>query len=278
MKINGKLGLGTVQFGLTYGISNNIGQTPTEEVVKILNTAKFFNIKMLDSASAYGNSEAVLGQNDLSDFKIVSKFMPLTKEKSISNQLHGSLKKLGLNKFYGYLAHRPMDLLEHPEQWEELLRFKVEGKVKKIGFSLNEPQELERLLEKWFFPDIVQLPYNYFDRRFETAMKKLKNSGCEIHTRSAFLQGLFFVDPMQLDGFFNEVKPLLTQLQKKSPLNGALLKFVLDKPFIDKVIIGVVNESQLVQNIENLKNAPELPELEYNITGNILIPSRWPKN
>jgi len=233
---------------------------------------------MLDSASAYGSSEDVLGQNDLSSFKIVSKFMPPSKDESISIQLHGSLKKLGLNCFYGYLAHRPMDILEHPEHWEELLRLRTEAKVEKIGFSLNEPHELERLFEKGYIPDLVQVPYNYFDRRFETAMKELKRRGCEVHTRSAFLQGLFFMNPHKLGDFFSEVKPFLIQLQEKVPLNGALLKFVLDKPFIDKVVIGVENKLQLVQNIENLENAPDLPELENKIADNILIPSRWPKN
>ncbi|PKD16747.1 hypothetical protein APR41_08040 [Salegentibacter salinarum] len=278
MKISEKLGLGTVQFGLPYGISNNSGQTTAEEVVKILETAKSYKIDVLDSASAYGSSEDVLGENDLSAFKMVSKFLPPSKGESISIQLEDSLKKLGVQSFYGYLAHRPIELIGHSEHWEELIEFKSEAKINKIGFSLNEPEELELLLEKGYFPDLVQVPYNYFDRRFENAMKILKSGGCEIHARSAFLQGLFFMDPQQLDGFFEEVKPLISQLQKNIPLNGTLLKFVLDKQFVDKVIIGVESELQLKENIKSLTKADSLPELENRITDNILIPSRWPKN
>lgn len=276
MKIREKLGLGTVQFGLHYGISNKKGQTPVEEVVKIIETAKFYKIEILDSASAYGSTEDVLGQNDLSSFKIVSKFMPPSKEKCIPNQLDLSLKKMALKSLYGYLAHRPLNFIDNPSQWAELQKLKAEGKVKKIGFSLNQPQELKRILENGFLPDIVQLPYNYFDRRFEAGIIDLKSIGCEIHTRSAFLQGLFFMNPQNLDSFFNEVKPILIQLQEKRALNGALLKFVLEKPFIDKVIIGVENNIQLIQNIKNLTNAPALPELESTISDNILIPSKWP--
>ncbi|WP_424493688.1 aldo/keto reductase [Salinimicrobium sp. GXAS 041] len=277
MKISEKLGLGTVQFGLPYGISNNAGQTASDEVCKILGTAKAYKVEVLDSASAYGNSENVLGQNDLSSFKMISKFMP-PQDESISIQLDNSLKILGLNSLYGYLAHRPAEILKEPEQWKELQRFKETGKVKKIGFSLNEPEELAQLLDKNFLPDLVQVPFNYFDRRFETAVKKLKNKGCEIHTRSAFLQGLFFMDPKKLDDFFNEVKPIIANLQEEKLLNGALLKFVLEKSYIDKVIIGIENERQLVQNIENLDKASSLPELERKISDNILIPSKWPKN
>lgn len=273
-----KLGLGTVQFGLPYGISNNSGQTSAEEVAKILETAKAFQINTLDSASAYGNSEEVLGLNNLSSFKMISKFMPPSKGQGILIQLTQSLENLGLESFYGYLAHRPLDILDDPHQWEDLLKFKSEGKVKNIGFSLNEPGELERLLNKGINPDLVQVPYNYFDRRFEAGIKELKSKGCEVHTRSVFLQGIFFMNPQELNVFFNDIKPLITQLQESPLLNGELLRFVLNKPFIDKVIIGVENEKQLIENVENLENASELPELKIKISENIVNPSKWPKN
>lgn len=275
---NGKLGLGTVQFGLSYGISNKEGKTSSAEVKKILNSAKINGIEILDSASGYGNAEDVLGQNDLADFKLVSKFLPPSDGEKIACQFYKSLEALKFSSIYGYLAHRPLELLNHPEQWEELQNFKAQGKVEKIGFSLNEPLELVKLLEKGYDPDLVQVPYNYFDRRFEPGIKELKKQGCEIHTRSAFMQGLFFMNPNELHKFFDEVKPLLKKLQEIDALNGALLKFVTEMPFIDKVIIGVENEVQLLQNIESIKNAPNLPELQSSISKNILIPSRWPKS
>jgi aryl-alcohol dehydrogenase-like predicted oxidoreductase len=278
MKVSGKLGLGTVQFGLSYGISNKKGKTSKEEVEKILSSAHKNGIELLDSASAYGDAEEVLGGNNLSNFKVVSKFLPPSEGQKVINQLRKSLQNLGLNQIYGYLAHRPMELLNHPEQWKELKRFKAEGTVKKIGFSLNEPEELEKLLEKGYEPDLIQVPYNFFDRRFESGIKNLKEQGCEIHTRSAFLQGLFFMDPNELNEYFDEVKPLLKQIQELEPLSGALLKFVLEKPFIDKVISGVEDEAQLLQNIESVEKAPSLPELKGTISDNILIPSRWQKS
>ena len=277
MEISEKLGLGTVQFGLYYGISNKSGQTTSNEVTEILKTAEFHKIEILDSASAYGNSEEVLGNNDLSTFKMISKFMP-SEIVTISEQLDSTLSKLGLNSLYGYLAHRPLSILAEPSQWDDLQELKNKKKVTKIGFSLNEPQELEQLFEKGFYPDLVQVPYNYFDRRFENAIKELKKEGCEIHTRSTFLQGLFFMDPRRLDDFFDEVKQPISQLQNNLALNGALLKFVLEQPFIDKIIIGVENNKQLVENIKSLELTSPLPELQHKINDNILIPSRWPKN
>lgn len=273
--LESKIGLGTVQFGMAYGISNKNGQTSNDEVSQILKYARVKNIELLDSASVYGNSEEVLGENDLSYFDVISKFMPPKDGQSISNQFEKSLDDLGITSIYGYLAHRPLDLIENPSGWTDLLKLKSTNRVKKIGFSLNEPKELDQLLERNLIPDLVQVPYNYFDRRFETVLKSLKQQGCEIHTRSTFLQGLFFVSPEDLGGFFDEIKPTLKELQKISNLNGGLLKFVLEKDFIDKAIVGVENVNQLKDNIESIQNTAALPKLVNNISEDILIPSRW---
>ena len=57
-----KLALGTVQFGLDYGITNSEGKVQIREVASILEYAKDKNINILDTASGYGNSEEVLGR------------------------------------------------------------------------------------------------------------------------------------------------------------------------------------------------------------------------
>ena len=56
-----KVALGTVQFGLDYGVTNQHGQVTIEEVESILDFAKINGIDTLDTASRYGNSEQVLG-------------------------------------------------------------------------------------------------------------------------------------------------------------------------------------------------------------------------
>lgn len=274
---NEKLGLGTVQFGMSYGISNKRGKTPREEVQAILGLARKNGILVLDSASAYGDAEKVLGEKDLENFEIISKFTSVPPGETISHQLQESLENLRLQSIYGYLSHRPLELLSHPEQWDELQGFKTDGKVQKIGFSLNEPEELDLLLAEGFVPDLVQAPYNYLDRRFEDQLTNLKKNGCEIHTRSTFLQGLFFMPVDVLDSFFDDVKPELKRLQEQKNLAGSLLRFVLEKPFIDKVIIGVESKDQLLVNLQSIEISPVLPDLDTVIRKDILIPSRWPK-
>ena len=272
-----KIGIGTVQFGLDYGISNKEGKTNKSEVEQILKTAELKGIQYIDTASAYGSAEEVIGQYDLKQFKIVSKFMPPLKGEKISKQFNQSLFKLNQTSLYGYLAHRPLDLLDNPELWVQLKKLKSRGLVEKIGYSLNEPKELTLLLEKKYIPDLIQVPYNYFDRRFENLMIDLKSKGCEVHTRSTFLQGLFFMNPDELSPFFDEVKPYIQSLKKNNTLAKSLLKFTLDKKFIDKVIIGVENTEQLIENLDKSKEIQDLEAVNYMISKKILMPMYWPK-
>lgn len=278
MEKNSKIGLGSAQFGMDYGVFNKTGQTSADEVKRILQLAEENEINIIDSASAYGSAEKVLGENDLRKFQIVSKFLPSALGENITFQLNRSLERLRVKKIYAYLAHRPLELLNSPEQWEEIKILKEQNKVEKIGFSLNNPSEIQLLLDSGFYPDLVQVPYNYFDRRFESSIQELRNNGCEIHVRSVFLQGLFFEEPNKLDRFFNDIKPDLTKLQKaKDTLAGSLLNFALDKPFIDKVIVGIQNKEQLQKNLKDLAISPTLPELMKQVNDKILIPICWPQ-
>lgn len=272
-----KLGIGTVQFGMHYGVSNSAGKTPAEEVKQILQVAVENNIRFLDTASAYGDAEKVLGENDLALFNIVSKFISPSLGKSIEEQFSQTLERLHVNNIYGYLAHRPAEILNDPSQWITMKQLQNKGLIKKIGFSLNSPDELEALLEKNYIPDLIQVPYNYLDNRFEPLLISLKKQGCEIHSRSAFLQGLFFMKASSLPDFFNSAKPIIEQLQQIENLPGALLRFVASKSFIDRVIVGVENCKQLLQNIADIAASNNLPINFSQIPDHILMPANWPK-
>jgi len=272
-----KIALGTVQFGMDYGISKKAGQTPFEEVKKLLNYAEKNHIKTIDTAFGYGDSEVVLGKLLNERFEVITKFLPESLAGTIQSQLETSLNHLKVDQVYGYLAHRPKDLLENINIWEKLKEFKDQNKVQKIGFSLNEPEEYFSLKANGCIPDLVQLPYNYLDNRFNNVIKELKDNNCEVHTRSVFLQGLFFMNPEGLSGYFSEVVPVLKKLQHqfKSKLPGALLKYVLSNELIDKVVIGVQNLQQLQDNLKQLETATLPKPFDGHLPDSILQPSQW---
>jgi aryl-alcohol dehydrogenase-like predicted oxidoreductase len=150
--------------------------------------------------------------------------------------------------------------------------------LRRLGFSLNEPAELDRLLDENIFPDLIQVPFNFLDRRFEKQLIELKSQGVEIHTRSAFLQGLFFVNEDKLPSFFDELKPIISAFKKKTTnTTAALLNFVLQKNYIDKVIVGVETAVQLEENIA-AANTNETVDIELPLLNDkILMPANWPK-
>lgn len=271
-----KIGLGTVQFGTDYGISNSGGKVSEEQISKIIELFKNRGGCILDTASAYGTAEEVLGRFDLTGFNVVSKWMPPAEEESLQDLLNESLSKLKLKKLYGYLAHRPQYVLENPEIWEQILKMKNEGRVEKAGFSLNRPEEFTALADSGILPDLIQVPYNYFDRRFESICRDFKRRGGEVHTRSVFLQGLFFMPSEQLSPHFNEVKPYINSLQNTfSNLAGELLEFALRSTWADFVIVGVENEQQLAMNYKSQHTTEGLPPFDKSISDSILNPSNW---
>lgn len=279
-----KLVLGTVQFGLNYGINNQSGQVQQHEVGDILQLAKKYGINTLDTSSAYGTSESALGKA-LSEksihFQIVSKY-PQSGE-SVATVFASSTEKLCQNKLYGYLVHHFEFYLSHPQLWEEMNQLKVEGKVEKIGFSLYNTDQLQYLLDKDIKFDILQFPYNLFDRQFDVYLPLLKQCGVEIHTRSVFLQGLFFKDLDSLSWQLEPLKPYLLQIRTycaahSITIEQCALSFVLQNPFIDGVLIGVDSATQLQNNMNVAIHTIEVEELAKQITvkeTSLLNPSNW---
>ena len=256
-----------------------MGRVSENECKKILKAAKRNGLKIIDTAPAYGEAEKILGQSDLADLKIVSKFMPENKFGTLEAQLEKTLIKLNTSSIYAYISHRPMDLLKNQTTWEKLQKVKAEKRVDKIGFSLNMPQEIVELEKLGYYPDLIQVPYNFFDQRFKHEIIRLKNKGCEIHARSVFLQGLFFTNTKKLPSYFDEFKTEIKNLQEKhnNSLPSVLLNYVLNLPFIDHVITGVQNHFQLNSNIEGLKNEITLKEENFNFNRLKLSPINWPK-
>ena len=275
MGLINKIGLGTVQFGLNYGISNIKGKTESNEINSIINTSCNEGITIIDTSPDYGNAEELIGKFDLSKFKVVSKFISKPNY-STYDLLNISLKKLNLKKLYGYLSHRPNELLKDKNLWTDLLRIKDQGLVSKIGFSVYDPNDIELLIKKKMIPDIVQLPFNFLDRRFENYFQKLIDLDVEIHARSIFLQGLFFLNTKKMNSFFDPVKNVIDQLQKSKNLSGDLLNFVLSNKYISYGIIGVEDNKQLKHNIKSCEYSSEVNiNISTPFPDHILNPSKW---
>ena len=273
-----KLALGTAQFGMSYGISNKYGQTTQDQIIKILKLAQKNDIRVLDTAALYGNSENMLGGVlDDFDWKVVLKTPHFNDEIVIEKKLEllnkyffKSLQYLGRNKAYGLLIHDCNDLFnsDGEQLFGEMKKLRSLGLVKKIGVSVYTGDQIDQLLNN-FDIDIIQLPVNIFDQRLVNSrrLEKLKQYGFEIHARSVFLQGLLLMPTKSIPPYFSPIK---NYIKKFSDMANELsisklelaLGYVLGINEINKVIVGVNTAKQFEQIIG--ASISEIPFVEFN--------------
>ena len=286
-----KFVIGTAQFGLSYGITNSTGQVNSKEVQAILSYAKNNNIKTIDTAISYGDSELSLGTAGVEGWKIFTK-LPIIPGNSkniyslINQLIESSLSNLRVSELEGLFLHNPLQLLskDGKEIWDTVQSLKDEGKIKKIGFSIYNPQELDKLWGN-FQADVVQAPYNILDRRIKTSgwLRKLYKNNVEIQVRSVFLQGLLLMNPIQRNNLFPKWKStwdLMDLWLKNNNLSAieASLGFVLSEKFLNSIIIGIESKSQLKEIIEiSNKNlaSKEYPESLSLIDLDLIEPFNW---
>ena len=257
-----KLALGTVQFGLNYGISNQGGQVSREDAKGILALARLHGIDTLDTAIGYGESESCLGDVGVAGFKVITKLPSLPEntpnvDKWVSDQIQGSLQRLGVKSLYAVLLHRSEQLVGNTGNAlaQSLKSLKVTGVVQKIGVSIYAPSELDRIMDTRLI-DIVQAPFNLIDQRLQTSgwLQRLHDSEVEVHARSAFLQGLLLMRPASIPEKFKRWLPLLSDYHHwlnttQVSAASACVGFVQSFPQIVRVVVGVDDLQQLQQLI-----------------------------
>ena len=277
------LTLGTVQFGLDYGISNNNGKPSEQNVAEILDAAFNGGVHCLDTAYAYGDSENVLGNyliNSTNSFNIITKIpkiddVEVTKD-ILWSYLNKSLNRLNQKTIFGLMIH---DFDTFKNNKNVILDFFKEivslGIVLKVGVSVYSSEQALKLCE---YPiiNLVQLPLNVFSFNIFTdgIIDKLYDLDYSIYIRSVYLQGLFFLSNEMLDSRVPGSKSYIMKLREislkyKHSIPEIAFKFVRDiLGNKASMVIGVENKVQLKENI-NIFNSASLPvELIEDIKNN----------
>jgi aryl-alcohol dehydrogenase-like predicted oxidoreductase len=287
--VSAELGLGTAQFGTEYGISNTHGKLTPQEVRNILMEARHQGIKVLDTAALYGSSEEILGQQDLSEFKIVTKTprfasasVQLLQVEELRETFKRSLSHLKQSSVYALLSHHAEDLLVPGGEklWQAMEEIKEKGEAQRIGVSIYEGHHLDELMMRYPL-DIVQVPINVLDQRLLQGgqLQRLHKAGIEVHARSAFLQGLLLMD--EPPAFFDPINHNLkhwhsTVAERGLTTTQAALAFVRNQPGIDVVLVGVNGLSQLTDCVRDFNGGYYFNGEGFNCNIDEFIdPSRW---
>ena len=286
-----RLALGTVQFGLPYGVANTQGQVNPEQAETMLGAARDAGINTLDTAIAYGEAEELLGRLGVAGFRLISKIPALREPVSavddwIVGQVEASLKRLRVPRLGGLMLHAPDDLLgpHGPAIARGLQRARDAGLAERIGLSVYSPEQLATLIDRLPL-EIVQIPANVFDRRFaETGwLDRLALNGVEVHARSAFLQGLLLMPSERVPSKFGPYRSLIDRWHAwlageaagASPVQ-ACLAHVASYAGIARLVVGADSLVQLKDIIEAASAAPlQAPESLASPGTPLINPAQW---
>ncbi len=288
--MNSRIALGTVQFGLPYGIVRQGGQVSRNEVAEILGHAWAAGVDTLDTAIGYGDSEVVLGEVGVGQWQVISKLPEVPEACTdvaswVQDSVTDSLKRLKISRLHGLLLHRPQQLLGPcgDELYRALVAIREQAKAEKIGVSVYGPDELDAIWPHYSF-DLVQIPFNILDRRLLSSgwLARLRQAGAEVHVRSVFLQGLLLMGAISRPEKFNRWQPLWDQWhswlggQEMTALQSCLA-FALAQSEFDHVVVGVDSLKQLEEILACIGTSEAIPPPETLMSEDLdlINPSRW---
>lgn len=286
--------LGTVQIGMTYGVTN--AHHAPADGSELLAEAARAGVQILDTAQAYGRSEEIIGQllgeNPGWQFDIISKIAPGVDSgdrQAVLAACRESVEQLG-QPLYGCMYHDPAVVHAWNDRAGAGLRdARDAGLTQRIGVSVYTGDEFRQALESDGI-DIIQVPFNLLDRGLETTglMDKAIAAGCEVHIRSVFLQGLLLADPQKTPERLKFMRPWLQSVRDVCTLNGvnpltASVGYIRQRFPDVRLVIGCDDGTQLRRNLDLFEDGI-LPDKFISMIRDletppdvVVNPALWPK-
>ena len=295
-----KLMLGTVQFGLPYGVANRSGQPTYKEVQAIVAAAIEGGVTCFDTAAAYGTSEEVLGRA-LHELGVADRVMVVTKvqplsdaavadatvaAREIEHSVDRSRQRLRLDCLPLVLFHREAD----GRYLDELDRLKAKGWLRHSGVSCdNRPGPAARFAANRCVR-ALQVPGNLLDRRHQHSglLAEATAHNVAIFIRSVYLQGLLVMPEAAVPAHVRTVLTVRRKLEAVAqaagiPLAELAIRYMLSQVGVTSLVIGVETVAQIQDNVRLFTRGPLAPEVLAaadtvvpNLPEAIVTPSLWP--
>ncbi len=296
-----KLCLGTVQFGMDYGVFNTPKKDP-EYCINCLDYATQNGIDAIDTATAYGDAERIVGEflsrkticrerlyistkhlpNILDDYN-QENYVNVIRE-----NLQKSLATLNTDYVDAYYFHSSRYAFQ-PELLEAISIMQKEGLAKTVGVSVYYPEEAMACFNNSYI-NCIQAPYSIFDHRmkengvFETGSE----NGFNIDVRTVFVKGLIRLKDDEIPEHLIKAKPILANLDMICEETGysrieLAMGYVKREKEINHLVFGVRSIEQLKEDISAFgKDIPnslfdEIDDQFTDISADLVIPSLWVK-
>ena len=279
------LALGTVELGMDYGIPapGYYGRPEPAAAMRVVHTALDAGINLIDTARAYGESEAVLGQalRGRRDKVVlatkVTTHLPDGTLPSGAALRHYMLEQLETSLRLLQTDYVDLWQLHHVDaqvlaQWEILAEIFAEaqqrGLVRWRGGSFYGAALPEAALAYDLF-DVIQVTYSVFDQRLADRVLSLAaDKGVGVLVRSVLLKGALTERADHLPDHLAALRAQSRRFRQVVAESGlgltpaqAALAFALAHEQIGSVLVGVRTEEELQANLIALET--QLPSTVY---------------
>ncbi|MEM9175856.1 MAG: aldo/keto reductase [Myxococcota bacterium] len=299
-----RLALGSAQWGMPYGIANRQGKPEDAALDAMLARARAAGVRAIDTARAYGDSEARIGRAlrdapSSEGWRVITKLAPDVHApglgiadglERVSTSLAQSRAALGQDVLPVVLLHR----FAHRHAcggklWRTLLAEREAGRIGQLGVSAATPEEAWAALDD---PDVevLQVASSLLDLRLvrQAFFPRARELGRTVYVRSLFLQGVAHLDPRTLPGFLAPAAEALGQIHDVAARIGVtpralFLGFARECLPGAHPVLGCESDAQLAELLEDWSDEridvaalaallDALPTLEADVVD----PSRWP--
>ncbi len=273
-----RLILGGAQLNSNYGITNfqNKDQlkAETRKIINILKQNKIFHIDGAESYKIFKNNNFDYLKNFKIDTKVLLK--DISDYKNLKLKINKYLKKnIKVDTLFIHDGDRIFNKSES-KKLNILYRLKKEKIIKNVGMSVYDFNILKKIILKLDI-DVIQIPYNIIDRRFEQFRDLFLKKNIKIYIRSIFLQGSLLKKVEEITVLSN-IYQKVRKCSKKSKQSNfeVCLNFVLNNDLVDKIIVGVRNSLE-IKKLINFKPKFSLGLIKFNKNEKLFAynPSKW---
>ena len=281
-------GIGTAQLGMDYGVANTTGRPSDQEVRDLFQAGLRYNLRLLDTAPAYGDSEARIGAHRPhgKEYSVVTKTRVGAAPSEYRDHLLASLTRLRMDRVHGLLLHDPKALMAPTASAaiSALTSIRAEGLAERVGVSVYDSKQARRMLDLGGL-DLIQVPFNVLDQRLlqDGTLHQLNEAGVEIHGRSVFLQGVLLMDAADLPAPLRALAPSVARFQQWCDRNDitrmeAAILAMGESDTIDICVLGVDNAAQLLE-IMGVVGVQDRDRMDWSRFAHddpsLLDPSNW---
>lgn len=294
-----RLMLGTVQFGMPYGVANRTGQPDYNTALAIVDAAFSGGVNCCDTAAAYGTSEAVLGQI-LHDLRIADQVVVVTKvralspeelsnaeqgQRAIEQSVAESRRRLRMERLPVVLFHREADA----KYMDTLLELKDRGWLNHCGVSCDNRPGFAAQAVAEGYASALQIPASILDHRHRLSgvFQQAERKNVALFIRSVYLQGLLFLAEESIPEHLRDVLPARRRLQAiaadaQLTLGELAVKYLLEQSGVTCLLAGVETVAQVHDNLRLFscdslhdKVRAAIDSIAFEISERTLTPALW---